>query len=529
MFTVHTALAEFNLAGKALNTYCDIVARGKARVEKSNETEIGLDDDSTVLWTVAAGICMLSAHGRREEAERSQEIGRLTGEWLEQQRTHHFQRPVTTAQDSPRDQLHQPTAASPRATGGAINAAYRALGVSHCRWSRLTYKPSERGELQGKAVSSLQIATQGGLGAASDLETLYCLAFAHAERRDIDAAIESVRSALSASTINADDSSEESRTDDMDKSSIDLPPRKRRLLFRSWHLLSLLLTAKQNYDAAVESCEAALELYGGSSSLFGDQKPGRLLTSLGVLERRDIAELKMTQLSLMEVIDGPEESVNAGGELLSLYAKLFQYAEPPIANISPVSTWSPSENTNGAPGSLRASVFGHSHVFGSNNRKSKLGMGGTDSNSTISPLEARAAPTIQVSSDGAHTVPEPHHHHHVFRHASKKLHKRDSRKSMGTVQKDRNASPTRLSTAKTTKQPNLNMPSRSRPSTARSSNQRSADSDPYASDEVGVAVSYNEPSSNYDPPAGLNGGSSAVAPLPPTSRNKGQSPGPSFP
>lgn len=532
MFTVHTALAEFNLAGKALNTYFDIVARGKARVGKSGETVIGLDDDSTALWTAAAGIRMLCVHGRREEAERAQDLGRLTRKWLEQQRTDHIQRSFKGAEDAPRDLVHRPTTSSPSATGDSIAAAYRALGVSDCCWSRFTYKPAERGELQGKAISRLQIASQQGLGGASNLDTLYCLALAHAEKRDIDAAIESVRSALSASTINPDDSSEDDPTDDADEPSTNLAPRKRRLQFKSWHLLSLLLTAKHNFDAAVESCEAALELYGGSSFLCGDGQPAKLLASIGIFERRDIAELKMTQLALMEIIDGPEEAVNAGGELLSLYAKLFQYTEPPTAKISPVSTASRSESANSAPRSIRASVFGRSHVFGSSHRKSQLAMGANGFNSTlsqISPLEARAAPTIPVSSDSAITVPEPHHHHHVFGHGSKKLHKRDSRKTIGTVQKGQTASPTRLSTAKITKQPNLNMPTRSPPSTANSPNQRSADSDPYASDEVGVAVSYNEPSTNYDRPAGLDGGSSAVASPPPTSRNKGQNPGPTFP
>ena len=493
-------------------------------------TEIGLDDDSTVLWTAAAGIRMLCVHGRREEAEKSQEVIRLTEKWLEKHRSDTIQRPVRSAEDVPGDLIDQPITASAPATADSIAAAYRAVGLGHLKWSRLTYNPSERGELQQKALSSLQIASQPGLTEGSITETLYSLALAHAEKRDIDTAIVSVKGALSASTPDSDDSSDDSSTDGSNEASLHMAPAKRRLLVRCWHLLSILLTAKTNFDAAVGSSEAAFDLYGGSISLFGDQKPSRLLGSLGILERRDILELKMTQLVLQEVIDGPEEAVNASGELLSLYAKMFQYSEPPTVDVSPVSTVSPPESANSAPKSIRESVFGRSHIFGSSNRKSQLAVGAADANSTMSQLstrDTRATPTIQVNSDGARDLSSEHHHHHVFRHESKKLRKRDSRRSVGTVTKDRTASPARLAAAKSPQQPNFNLPSRSRPSTADSSNQRSTNSDTYGSDQVGLAVSYNGPVIDHGPPTGLDGGSSIGA-LSLTSQNKGQNPAPSF-
>lgn len=526
-------MAEFELAGKALDTYLEIVARGKARVEKSGQPEIGLDDDSTALWTAAAGIRMLCVHGSRKEAERSQEIAGLIEEWLGKRRNDHAPQPERSAEDVPHDHVDQPSKASTSIAGHSLAAAYRALGLSRARWSRLTYKTSERAGLLEQAVSNFRMALDPNLGEASNVDTSCNLAYALAEKKDIDTAIESIKFALSAATAESDESSDDESTGSQDAQTPSLSPRKRRLLFKSWHLLSLLLTAKQNFDASISSCEAALELYGGSSVLVGDQESSGLLNNLGLFERRDIAELKMTQLTLSELIDGPEEAVNGSGELLALYAKLFQYTEPPVAKLPLTSTASPPESANSAPRSLRASVFGRSQKFGSSNRKSQLAMGTAGSNSTdsqISPLETRAAPTIQVTSDGARDAPSsPSHHHHMLRHGTKKLHKRDSRKSMGSVLKDRNASPPRLSTAKSTNQPNLNLPSRSRPSTANGSIQRPADSDPVASDEVGVAVSYNEPSANNDRPAGLDGPSSAVDPLPPTSENKNQKPSRSFP
>ena len=531
LFTLHTALAEFELASKALDSYLEIVARGKARVEKSGEPEIGLDDDSTVLFTAATGIRILCVYGGRKEAKRSLEIADLLDNWLGKLRTDHVRQPVDSAEDVPHDLVDQSNKASASANGISVAAAHRALGLSRVRWSRLTYKPSERAELLDQAISDFQTASEPGLGQASDVETLYDLARALAEKRDLDASIESVKSAISAATTELEEPSDDDSTDGQDEPQLKPSPWKRALLFKCWHLLSLLLTAKQNFDSAVKSCEAAVELYGGNTALYGNQQLCGPSASLGLFERIGIVELKMTQLALLEVIDGPEEAVNTSGELLHLYAKLFQHTEPPAAKISQASTVSPPESTNSAPRGLRSSVFGRSHGFGSSNRKSQpvMGVTGSDSaDSQISPHETRAAPTIQVLSDSVWNPPQEPRHHHIFHRESKKLHKRDSRKSIGTVRKDQTSSPPRLSTAKSTNQPNLNLPSRSRPSTANSSNQRSIDSDPYASDEVGVAVSYNGSSTKNGPPAGLDG-ASAVGPLARTSQKNNQAPPHSFP
>ena len=515
------------MAGKALDSYLEIVARGKARVEKSGEPEIGLDDDSTALVTAATGIRILCVYGGRKEAKRSLEIAGVVHDWLEKHRTDHVRQSGKSAEDVPHDLVDHPNRTSAFVIGSSVAAAHRALGLSRVRWSRLTYKPSERAELLDQAISDFQAASEPSLGQESDVETLYDFALALAEKRDLDASIASVKNAISAATIELEEPSDDDSTDGHDDPPLKPSPWKRALLFKSWHLLSLLLTAKQNFDFAVKSCEAALELYGGNPALYGNQKPGGLLTSLGLFEKIGIAELKMTQLALLEVIDGPEEAVNTSGELLHLYTKLFQHTEPPISSTSAVS---PPESTNSAPRGLRSSVFGRAHGFGSSNRKSRLVMGATGSDSAdsqASPPETRAAPAIQVTSDSAWNPPQEPRHHHIFHHESKKLHKRDSRKSIGTVRKGQTSSPPRLSTAKSTKHPNLSLPSRSRPSTANSSIQRSVDSDPYASDEVGVAVTYNGSSTNSRAPPGLDKASPVSSP--PTSQKSNYASPHSFP
>ena len=83
LFILHSSLAEFQLADKALNTYLDIVKKAKARVEKSSEVEPGLDDDSTALQTAAAGIKIFCNYGKRQDLERAQEIADLLEAWLQ--------------------------------------------------------------------------------------------------------------------------------------------------------------------------------------------------------------------------------------------------------------------------------------------------------------------------------------------------------------------------------------------------------------------------------------------------------------
>ena len=525
-------MAEFELASKALNTYLEIVSRGKARVEKSGKAEIGLDNDSKVLWTAAAGMSMLCIHGRRKQAARAQEVVNITEKWLEKHHNDHDYLPVESAEDVPEDLRDRRREVDPRADGDSIAAAARAVGLSRLCWSRLTYNPLERPGLHEQAVRNLRTSLRLDSSSASKIETFFDLALALAEKREINAAIESAKSGLSLASGDSDQSSDEESTPDQDNSSFSMSPKRRLILLKSWHLLSLLLTAKQNYDAAINSCEAALEMYGGHSALFAEGRPSKLLISLSLCERRNIVELKNTQLALLEVTEGPEEAVNASGELLSLYAKLFQYHEPPAVQLSIENTISPPESVNSGRRSFRASIFGHSRKLGPSNRKSQLVMGNGGSSSTesqISPQDTRETPTIQITSDGVGDTAAKSHHHHLLRHESNKLHKRDSRKSMGSVPNDRISSSPRFSTAKTSNQPNYNLPSRSRPSTASSSNQWSANSDPYASDEVGVAVSHNGPSTNPGPPAGLDRESSAVTPLPPTSQKNNQNPSPHYP
>ncbi len=496
-------MAEFDIATEALDSYFQILVKGKARVEKSGEPEIGLDDDETSLATAAAGIYVLCTYGRRKAVERALGVAHFIDNWLQKFHPTSSPKPVVSANDVPEDLVDQPITSKPPVSGKALALGYHALGISQSCWARLTYETASRPDLQAKAIVNFRNALDPEFGDEHNVEFLYSLASVLAETRDIDGAIAATKKALSVSSrgLNANRVSATDFAGDSVEDELDMEPDRRGVLLRCWHLLALLLSARQNFATAIASCEAALELYGGKAILYGGLKLLDSLKNLGWSERKNILEVKMTQLALAEVVDGPEEAVNASGELLGLYTKLFKSPDKPLEGaLSPPST----ANGTSTPRSFRASVFGLP------SRKNTVRAENATSSSLLSseaPGHATEAPTISVTSDTASPLQDSNHHSHFFgRHESKKLHKRNSRKSMGSIQRSRATSPARTSTADgSRKRISLGLPTRHRHNDHTSGDGQgdSFDHDRanYASDEVGVAISHDMPSLSSSPGA----------------------------
>ena len=451
--------------------------------------------------TAAAGVNVLCTYGRRNEAERALGVSHVIDSWLQKLHPTSSPKPVVSAEDLPEDLIdRQDTTKSP-VPGKALALGYHALGISQSCWARLTYETASRPDLQAKAVANLRTALDPEFGEEYNVEFLYSLAFVLAEIRDVDGAIATTKQALSASSrepttngVSATDFAGDNIEDDSD-----IDPNRRGLLLRCWHLLALSLSARQNFSTAIASCEAALEIYGGKAILYGDFKPLDSLKDLEWSERKNIIEVKMTLLALTEVVDGPEEAVNASGCLLGLYTKLFKSPNKPLERAI-----SPPSNTTGTstPRSFRASVLGLPA------RKNTVRTGNTTSSSLPSseaPDNAVEAPSISVTNGTAPTLDESSQHSHFLgRHESKKLRKRNSRKSMGSPQKSRGTSPARTSTADgSRKRISLGLPIRHRHNENTPANGHGNGSvyndGRYASDEVGVAISHDMPSMPSSP------------------------------
>ena len=516
LFTVHAAQAEFRLAGKAMDSYFEILLKGKARTKKSGETEIGLDDDATALNAASAGIKMLCSYGRRDDVEKSLGIADTIESWLQRLHPKTPSDPVLSADDVP-DERVQRSPGKPPVPGKALALGHHALGVSQSYWARLTYETESRSDLQAKAISNFRQAIDPCFGEEQNVELLYSLAFALAETRDIDNAIATVKRALASSASNQN-SKGVSRTDFASKVGEDESnpdPDRRGSLVRCWHLLALLLSARENFSAATACCEAALDLYGSKSILYGDLKSLDVLKDTYLSEKKNIVEIKMTHLALQEVVDGPEEGVNASGELLGLYTKLFTHSEKP-APLKIVSRQeSPARSANGTLKSFRGSILGLPTRPGSKSQKMKIQNEKNNAVSSISSYDGPAdddsdLPAFSLTTDKEddHTVilQDPKHQANFLgRHESNKLRKRNSRKSMGSKRQSRASSPVTAKPETPRHHRHLLIP-RS-PQSAELLQQDEAtldqtyDGSAYDSTSVGVAISHDLPSIPTTPAA----------------------------
>lgn len=358
LFHVHAALGEFDLAMHAFDSYTEIVSRGKARAEKTGQHEIGFDDDDTAALTAVEAVRVLCRYGDRTQAEKAVEVGKNLQKWLARQRPTSADEVDGSSKDNRTQEAHpvsHPTGGQLRPT--TLAAAHRAIGVSLAHWARLTYETDSRPTLQAEALKQLRLAEAQD---TTDFETAYALAYLLAETRDISGAMLVLRRALAAKPAGEPALATADFT------------RQRKLL-PLWHLLSLCLTAKEQYEPAVRMCEAAFEQFGDSTVLFGqsvahgrdpEKQSSGTRVSRGVvdamegLEKEGIVQIKMTQLTLVELMEGPNVAVDMTDELLGLYARLFGNPEQAkvVAKPPPTALSTAPTRTGGTLRSIAGSI-----------------------------------------------------------------------------------------------------------------------------------------------------------------------------
>ncbi|KAF2092567.1 hypothetical protein NA57DRAFT_69659 [Rhizodiscina lignyota] len=407
LFTVHASLAEFDLAFKAFDSYVEIVTRGKDDAEKSGEADRALDDDDTVLKTSAEAIRILCRFGGRKEAEKAIEIGDRMEKWLKQHT------PVVPTTRSSREDQEDRTemAVSPK----AISIAYRAIALSQAHWARVTYDAKARAGLQTQAVHCFTKSLDPKFEDPRNVETVYSLSLLLAETRDISGAIKLIKQALE------------------------------RRAVPIWHLLALLLTARSEYTTAGRACDAAFEQFRDPSNLYGaeeseryksdhlnqlsatsmNEKAGHRRTTgivdrMEAFERESLLQVKITQLSLIEAIDGSTAAVDSSDQLLALYARLFGDPSSAPLNLQPTASFlSPPKTAR----SLRDSILGRSSNSKRISLRPKSGIAGSTATgisrpSTMATHATAPAPTIQVIDEEGQNMQDEqkHSHHHVLHH-----------------------------------------------------------------------------------------------------------------
>lgn len=429
LFSVHLALAEFDMAFKAFDTYLDIVKNGKERERKTGEPEHALDDNDTVMMTGAECLEALCQYGVREAAEKAYHMALYFDDWLV-----HLE---SESSDTNGDAVAFETSTSQKSIDPTTLALiWRSIGITYGHWARLTFDASSREQLQSKAIASLRKSLSSAYMSSSDSQTIFALAVVLAEQRKIGAAIQVIKSGL----LDSEDASLGPHT-----------PRhhRQRKLIPLWHLLALLVSSRQDFATAMKSCEGAFEQFQDPKILFGelqtqsnhikfnDEKfapSGGLVDEMSEAEKCSVLEVKMTQLALMDILEGPEVAVNASDELLSLYARLFgkTQSEDDTAAVPVTELHPPPKTSAGTVKSLTGSIFSRSSrsmrlanpaASGASGDKSLLALRPKTSQST----KGFPAPTIQVTSESGTRSPRKLHSLRASSHPSKNLEKLQKR------------------------------------------------------------------------------------------------------
>lgn len=450
LFQVHKYLADFDLAYKALDSYLELVERGKARATQSHQVPPDIDDGETVLRIIAEAIEGLCTFGRREEGERASRLVAMLQEWTREYSSTHGTGQIdghTEARSS------QNGMRSTIINSQSLGIAHRAIGIGTAFWALWTPISERRSIYQSEALFSLQQASDELSSSRPSLQTAYAQALLLAETRDLNHAIDCVKKALSAPTTAV--------------RQHDYIQERRKIPFL--HLLALLLSAKQDFGNAYQMCGAALDQFGDSEVLFGSRtasvegstngengpKSGDrlgLVDDMDGRERERLIEIRMTELALVEIVEGPEEAVNGSTELLSLFSRLFGHLGFGKEDKRRAKALNPPKSSAGTIKSLRGSLF---------RRRRHQPPGSTqmdEPNGAIEPPENRLAryptysteaPTIQVTDEDSRTDKR---RLHSFRRSPShggdepvihKLHKREGSKT-SSIRLDSKSGPERL-------------------------------------------------------------------------------------
>lgn len=344
---------------KALDTYIEIVVSAKDRAEKA--AEVGhLESDEILLQTVSEGVLMLCCFGSEEEARKAKQHIAILEKYIEKDIAHNLDSTNGKGEEASRVPSH------------VIALAYRAIGIGLGNWSRWTPTTEARNDIRAEAIENLERSLAPEFESEYDLSSRYALALLLAESRDLDGAISHVKTALTprdGSTLSGPGSGIPELHQSGERDRLPL-----------WHLLALLLSAKQEFDIAGRTCEAAFDQLPSSVTIPGHHNHRRsnrdgkgkqellaknkeFIQHLQGREKERIIETRMTQLALLETTDGPEVAVNHSDNLLALFATLFEDLELEVtkeeaSQLQQEKHLQPPRSSSGTVKSFRGSIFG---------------------------------------------------------------------------------------------------------------------------------------------------------------------------
>ncbi|QSL66872.1 hypothetical protein MERGE_001259 [Pneumocystis wakefieldiae] len=261
-------LRNYDEARRAFDLYVELVERAKispfrqeimAHGNEAMEQDIGqdFDDDITVAKTYVNGIKLYIIH--YDDFEKALAIVKKLRHTL--------------------DTLESPEHSK------IIGDIWEVIGITYSCQSIKTNEASERSSIQQDAIAAFQKSLEY---IPDKKSTLYHLAFQYAEQREITDAILTIKNVVS----------------------------QKYMLYQSFHLLSLLLSSRGEYNQAIQICEAAIQLSGVEA---GDN-----IAHLDYRDRESLVEIKITLCALLEARDGIEVAIEMYKSIFNFYAKVFK-------------------------------------------------------------------------------------------------------------------------------------------------------------------------------------------------------------
>ncbi|CUS12006.1 unnamed protein product [Tuber aestivum] len=309
LFFTLSAIGNLLEAEMALNTYLDLVEKGKERIAKGN-TEIDFDSDKEILETAAEGVRFLCKH--IGEGRRGMNLAEKCEKWV--------------------DEWHV-------GDEEVLSEVYRAIGTANACWAFETTEGDDRDAILRSAERAFKRGLRFNSG---DVDAWYGLSLVYAGLRDTVSAMEGVDKGLQALTHEATEGD------------------YRRRAIPMLHLFALLMStsATEEYDGAQHACSKALEILGSHAQ------------SLQIGEKELALQVQMTQLLLVEVTEGFDEAMAMTEKLLNLYSQAFNGI--PRRQFGPVDSFDTNKPSTGAhtAGSSRPSTAKRlSRLFGRNKKE----------------------------------------------------------------------------------------------------------------------------------------------------------------
>ncbi len=417
LFQVHKALADFGLAYKALDSYIELMDRARARAAKAGGETTRRDNDHIYMRTIAEGVEGICSFGGASDAEKAYDLCLKLEDLLddiEPQPEHS----IPYGSEPANGELITNGSVREPLPADVVEVVYRAIGIGKSQWARYTPFSENRSTLQSEAIQDLRKAASEELPPQQKLKTLFALGKLLGETREVDDAIFVVKKALACDlSVHQDDSTY----------------RVQRDLIPFWHLLALLLSSKQNFEIAGQTCVAAFEQFPSPDVIFGDSRGVSrggekhiqgsrhrgLVDDMECDELQKIIEIRISELALTELLEGPEHAVNNSNDLLALYSRLFaRYGTLALnedRSRSRTKLAQPPKTSNGTIKSSKGSIFSRrriSRLHESAKGQKTNGPPSVPEEKARPASEATQAPTIHVTNEDEKPSP---HKHRLFR------------------------------------------------------------------------------------------------------------------